>query len=158
VITAHVDRAWLPRAEARVSSMGRGFLFGDGACEVIPVYTRRPFRLDEHVARVSNTLAHLRVQGRRAAGAAHEPPDVARHHLRRGARTRTHARHEARGARGARSRGAHGRRAGVAASTKEVLPIASLNGRAVCDGKPGPMGRQMVACCQTFKDTVMRNG
>ena len=58
MITAHVDRAWLPRAEARVSSMGRGFLFGDGACEVIPVYTRRPFRLDEHVARL-----HLRKLG-----------------------------------------------------------------------------------------------
>ena len=49
-----------PLADARVSPMDRGFLFGDGAYEVIPVYSRRPFRLEEHIARLGNTLAALR--------------------------------------------------------------------------------------------------
>ena len=61
MITAYVDGAFLPLAEARVSPMDRGFLFGDGAYEVIPVYSRRPFRLDEHVARLGNTLAAMRL-------------------------------------------------------------------------------------------------
>jgi D-alanine transaminase len=30
--------------------MDRGFLFGDGAYEVIPVYSRQPFRLEQHLA------------------------------------------------------------------------------------------------------------
>ena len=46
----------------------------------------------------------------------------------------------------------------MTSSTKEVLPITSLDGRAVGDGKPGPMGRQMYAWYQDFKNTVMRNG
>ena len=61
MITAYVDGAFLPLAEARVSPMDRGFLFGDGAYEVIPVYSRRAFRLDEHVARLGNTLAAMRL-------------------------------------------------------------------------------------------------
>jgi hypothetical protein len=43
---------FMPIAEAKVSAMDRGFLFGDGAYEVIPVYSRRPFRLAEHLARL----------------------------------------------------------------------------------------------------------
>ena len=61
MITAYVDGAFLPLAEARVSPMDRGFLFGDGAYEVIPAYSRRAFRLDEHVARLGNTLAAMRL-------------------------------------------------------------------------------------------------
>ena len=61
MITAYVDGSYLPLAEARVSPMDRGFLFGDGAYEVIPVYSRRAFRLDEHVARLANTLAAMRL-------------------------------------------------------------------------------------------------
>jgi len=55
----YLDGRFLPLGEARVSPMDRGFLFGDGAYEVIPVYSRRPFRLGEHLARLRNTLAAL---------------------------------------------------------------------------------------------------
>lgn len=41
--------------------MDRGFLFGDGAYEVIPVYSRRPFRLPEHLARLRHTLDGIRL-------------------------------------------------------------------------------------------------
>ena len=56
-----LDGSFLPLAEARVSPMDRGFLFGDGAYEVIPVYSGRPFRLDEHLVRLGHTLAALRL-------------------------------------------------------------------------------------------------
>ncbi|MDP2134117.1 MAG: aminotransferase class IV [Sulfuritalea sp.] len=36
--------------------MDRGFLFGDGVYEVIPVYSRRPFRLEQHLARLQHSL------------------------------------------------------------------------------------------------------
>jgi D-alanine transaminase len=52
---------YLPLAEASVSPMDRGFLFGDGAYEVVPVYSRRPFRLDAHLARLAATLAAIRI-------------------------------------------------------------------------------------------------
>ena len=41
--------------------MDRGFLFGDGVYEVIPVYSRRPFRLAEHLARLTGNLDALRL-------------------------------------------------------------------------------------------------
>ncbi len=57
----YLNGQYLPRDEARISPMDRGFLFGDGAYEVIPVYSRRPFRLAEHLARLDRTLAALRI-------------------------------------------------------------------------------------------------
>ena len=47
---------WLAPDAARVPVMDRGFLFGDGVYEVIPVYSRRPFRLAEHLARLQQSL------------------------------------------------------------------------------------------------------
>lgn len=57
----YLNGEFLPLAEARVSPMDRGFLFGDGVYEVIPVYSRRPFRLDEHLGRLQNSLADIRL-------------------------------------------------------------------------------------------------
>ncbi|WP_332671640.1 D-amino acid aminotransferase [Aromatoleum sp.] len=50
-----------PLADARISPLDRGFLFGDGAYEVIPVYSRRPFRLEQHLQRLANTLEAIRL-------------------------------------------------------------------------------------------------
>jgi len=47
--------------EAKVSVLDRGFIFGDGVYEVIPVYARRLFRFDEHMARLGRSLAKLRL-------------------------------------------------------------------------------------------------
>ena len=47
---------WLAAADAHVSVMDRGFLFGDGVYEVIPVYSRRAFRLEQHLARLRQSL------------------------------------------------------------------------------------------------------
>jgi D-alanine transaminase len=47
--------------EAKVSVLDRGFIFGDGVYEVIPVYGRRLFRFDEHMARLARSLDKLRI-------------------------------------------------------------------------------------------------
>jgi D-alanine transaminase len=286
VITAYVDGSYLPLSEARVSPMDRGFLFGDGAYEVIPVYSRRPFRLDEHVARLGNTLAAMRLADPHGADAwkaiiveiiARNPwtdqsvylqvtrgADTKRNHafpgpevkptvflmseplvtpsaeqlatgiaavsaadirwLRCDLKTvsmlancllRQHAidhgcmetvlfrdsfltegaassifvckdgellvppkshlmlpgvtydvvlelarrhgmKHTVREVLEAEVRTAD--ELWMTSSTKEVLPITTLDERPVGDGKPGPMGRQMYAWYQDFKNTVMRNG
>lgn len=53
---------WLAAADARVPVMDRGFLFGDGVYEVIPVYSRRPFRLEEHLARLQRSLDGIQLE------------------------------------------------------------------------------------------------
>jgi D-alanine transaminase len=47
--------------EAKVSVMDRGFIFGDGVYEVVPVYAGRPFRFAEHMARLARSLLELRI-------------------------------------------------------------------------------------------------
>ena len=51
----------LPLREAKISVLDRGFIFGDGVYEVIPVYGRRLFRFDEHMARLARSLDKLRI-------------------------------------------------------------------------------------------------
>lgn len=46
---------------AKISVMDRGFIFGDGIYEVVPVYGGRPFRFAEHMARLERSLAELRI-------------------------------------------------------------------------------------------------
>ena len=52
----------LPLEQATVSVLDRGFIFGDGVYEVVPVYSRVPFRLDEHLARLERSLAETRIR------------------------------------------------------------------------------------------------
>jgi len=53
---------FLPLEEARVPVLDRGFIFGDGVYELIPVYSRAPFRMDEHLARLEKSLAAVRIK------------------------------------------------------------------------------------------------
>lgn len=57
----HLNGRLLPLREATVSVLDRGFIFGDGAYEGIPVYAQRIFRFDEHMARLSRSLDKLRI-------------------------------------------------------------------------------------------------
>ena len=50
-----------PLRDAKVSVLDRGFLFGDGIYEVVPVYGGRLFRFDEHLARLNKSLAKVRI-------------------------------------------------------------------------------------------------
>lgn len=49
----------LPLADIRLSPLDRGFLFGEGIYEVIPVYAGRPLGLDSHLARLKRSLAQI---------------------------------------------------------------------------------------------------
>ena len=57
-----LDGRLLPLDEARISPLDRGFLFGDGAYEVLPVYAGRAYRFDEHVARLDRSLGEIRMK------------------------------------------------------------------------------------------------
>lgn len=52
----YLNGEYLPLEEARVSVLDRGFTFGDGVYEVIPVYHRHLFRWREHLQRLDNSL------------------------------------------------------------------------------------------------------
>ena len=47
--------------DAKVSVLDRGFIFGDGVYEVVPAYAGRPFRFDEHMARLDRSLGEMRI-------------------------------------------------------------------------------------------------
>jgi len=53
---------FLPIDEARVPVLDRGFIFGDGVYELIPVYSRAPFRMDDHLARLERSLGAVRIK------------------------------------------------------------------------------------------------
>jgi D-alanine transaminase len=57
----YLNGEFLPLDEARVPVLDRGFIFGDGVYEVIPAYSRRPFRLPEHLARLQHSLDAVRI-------------------------------------------------------------------------------------------------
>ena len=57
----HLNGETLPLRDAKISVLDRGFIFGDGIYEVIPVYGRRCFRFDEHMARLARSLDKLRI-------------------------------------------------------------------------------------------------
>ena len=57
----YLNGDFLPIEQARISPLDRGFLFGDGAYELIPVYSRRAFRQEEHLRRLQQTLDGIRL-------------------------------------------------------------------------------------------------
>ena len=58
---AYLNGQFATRDELRVSVLDRGFLFGDGVYEVIPVYRGQFFRLAQHLARLERSLAAVRI-------------------------------------------------------------------------------------------------
>jgi len=55
-MSVYLNGAFMPVEEAQVSVLDRGFLFGDGVYEVIPVYAGKPLRLEEHLQRLQQSL------------------------------------------------------------------------------------------------------
>jgi D-alanine transaminase len=62
VSTVFLNGRLLPLEQASVSVLDRGFIFGDGVYELVPVYSRVPFRLDEHLARLERSLGEVRIR------------------------------------------------------------------------------------------------
>lgn len=52
---------YLPVEQAQVSVLDRGFIFGDGIYEVIPVYNGKLLRLDQHLDRLKKNLDAIRL-------------------------------------------------------------------------------------------------
>ena len=52
----------MPLAEAKVPVLDRGFIFGDGVYEVVPVYSKVPFRLEEHLNRLERSLGAVGIR------------------------------------------------------------------------------------------------
>ena len=57
----YLNGEFMPLEEARIPVLDRGFIFGDGVYEVIPVYSRHPFRLAEHLRRLQHSLGGIRL-------------------------------------------------------------------------------------------------
>ncbi len=57
----HLNGRLVPAGEATVSVFDRGFIYGDGVYELVPVYGREPFRLPQHLARLAHSLAGVRM-------------------------------------------------------------------------------------------------
>jgi D-alanine transaminase len=60
-MTIYLNGEFMPIAEAKISVLDRGFIFGDGVYEVIPVYSRRAFRLAEHLQRLQHSLDGIKL-------------------------------------------------------------------------------------------------
>jgi D-alanine transaminase len=58
----YLNGSFIPIEDARISVLDRGFIFGDGVYEVIPVYSHRPFRLTEHLHRLQNSLDGIQLR------------------------------------------------------------------------------------------------
>lgn len=58
----YLNGDFMPIEEAHIPVLDRGFIFGDGVYEVIPVYSRRPFRLAEHLRRLQHSLDGIRMK------------------------------------------------------------------------------------------------
>lgn len=57
----YLNEAYVPLSEAKIPVLDRGFLFGDGVYDVIPVYGGRLFRAAQHLDRLARSLASIRI-------------------------------------------------------------------------------------------------
>jgi len=60
-LLCYLNGEYTPISQAKVNVLDRGFIFGDGVYEVVPVYGRRLFRFDEHMARLNRSLSKVRI-------------------------------------------------------------------------------------------------
>jgi D-alanine transaminase len=60
-MTVYLNGEFMPIEQAKIPVLDRGFIFGDGVYEVIPSYSKRPFRLAEHLARLQSSLDAIRL-------------------------------------------------------------------------------------------------
>jgi D-alanine transaminase len=98
----YLNGAFMPLEEARIPVLDRGFIFGDGVYEVIPVYSKKPFRLGEHLARLQHSLDGIMLENPHSNREwqdligklidANEPEDQSVYlHITRGVAKRDHA-------------------------------------------------------------------
>jgi D-alanine transaminase len=57
----YLNGQFLPLEDAKISVLDRGFIYGDGVYELVPVYDRHPFRLPHHLQRLQRSLDGIRL-------------------------------------------------------------------------------------------------
>ncbi|HTI47444.1 MAG TPA: D-amino acid aminotransferase [Casimicrobiaceae bacterium] len=57
----YLNGSFVALPDAKISVLDRGFIYGDGVYEVIPVYRRRAFRMPQHLSRLSRSLEGIRL-------------------------------------------------------------------------------------------------
>ena len=55
----YLNGEFKPIEEASINVLDRGFIFGDGIYEVIPIFNRKIFRFSEHMMRLENSLREI---------------------------------------------------------------------------------------------------
>jgi D-alanine transaminase len=60
-MTVYLNGQFLPLEDAKVSVLDRGFIYGDGVYELVPVYGRKPFRMPHHLRRLQHSLDGIRL-------------------------------------------------------------------------------------------------
>jgi D-alanine transaminase len=58
----YLNGEWGPLSEARIPVLDRGFIFGDGIYEVVPIYAGKPFRWAQHLTRLKRSLGKLSIR------------------------------------------------------------------------------------------------
>ena len=58
----YLNGQFLPLSQATVPVLDRGFIFGDGIYDVIPVYRRNMFRAKQHLARLTRSLSAVGIE------------------------------------------------------------------------------------------------
>ena len=61
-VPCYLDGQFGSTRDMKVSVLDRGFIFGDGVYEVVPAYEGRPFRFQEHMARLDRSLGEMRIK------------------------------------------------------------------------------------------------
>jgi aminodeoxychorismate lyase len=59
---AFLNGSFVPEEEAKVSILDRGFLYGDGLFEVMSIFRGRPFRWNDHLARLRRGAEFLKIR------------------------------------------------------------------------------------------------
>lgn len=57
----YLNGEFMPIEQAKIPVLDRGFIFGDGVYELVPVYSRHPFRLPEHLRRLQASLDGIKL-------------------------------------------------------------------------------------------------
>ncbi len=57
----YLNGRFTPIEDAKISVLDRGFVYGDGVYELIPVYGREPFRMAQHLTRLQHSLDGIRL-------------------------------------------------------------------------------------------------
>lgn len=71
-MSVYLNGRFMPLAEAKIPVLDRGFVFGDGVYEIVPVYSKKPFRLDDHLRRLQDSLDGIRLANPHATAAWRE--------------------------------------------------------------------------------------